>query len=216
MGHHPNGQAARFESEQAAAGIADADIHMSRLTGMAPADIEHLRIFTLNEQLLIIIRCPRRPARYWHGKVQPKTMVTKQKSGEDGLVDLGNGRKMVSDYDLMSVYRLVGPGQFDKVFFSGIDRENKRSRLTPQATAIIRKVNTGLLSRFQHGAQDDYEGADHPNVKLAAPGKTGDRFVAFNVGAVDYLARTQEARDFYLRNALVWPYDSKGHFVPTA
>lgn len=215
MWHEKPGQAAKFEDDHAIAGIGDIDIHNSRLTGMSPADIEYLRVFTMTEALLVVIRCPKRAARYWHGKVQAKTMATKQKSGDDGMVHLANGRKMVSDYDLMSVFRLVGAGAFEKIFFSGIDPDNKRSRLTPEATAIIRKANAGLLSRFQHGAQDDYTGADHPNVKLAEPGQLGDRFVAFNAGTIKFLPRTVEAKAYYARFGLAWPYDDKGHFIRT-
>src|SRR4051812_26228461 len=71
---------ADFEGAAALEEISDSDIHFSRLSGMSPADIEALRIFSVQEMLLIIIRCPKRPARYFHGKYPAKRLVTKNKS----------------------------------------------------------------------------------------------------------------------------------------
>ncbi|WP_132251805.1 hypothetical protein [Methylobacterium segetis] len=208
---------AEFEGSAALEGVSDSDIHFSRLSGMSPQDIEHLRIFTINEGLLVVIRCPKRPARFHHGKYQPKTMETGityegLKSGEDGLVRRPDGRIQVSDYDLMCVYRIVEPGSYEKVFFSGTDPTNKRSALTPEATSLLRKVNAGLKSRFQHGAQDDYQSAANPGVKHSVGGSRPDRFAAFDVGTVSFLCDPRAAQEFYAKRGLAWPYGDSGRF----
>ena len=47
--------------------VRDLDIHISRLTGLAPSDVDVLCDFTREEGLLLVIRCPKRPARYFQG-----------------------------------------------------------------------------------------------------------------------------------------------------
>jgi len=202
---------AEFESNASLEGISDSDIHFSRLTGTSPNNIEHLRIFTVNEALLIVIRCPKRAARFWHGKYQPKTMATGTsypglKSQDDGLVHFPDGSKQVSDYDLMCVYRLEAPGKCAKIFLSGVDPNNKRSRLGAEAALLLRKVNSDLKSRFQHGGQDDFRSKDNPGVKYAIEGQRSDRFIAFNYGRINYLATPMIAKDYYAKKGLEWPY----------
>lgn len=215
------GQAAEFESNVARdEDVSDVDIHFSRLSGMAPSDIDRLRDFSLSESLLIVIRCPKRPARYYHGKHQPKTFATSIYRDPDtgkglksdpatGLVTLPDGRKQVSDYDLMCVYRFWGDDGYEKINFSGMDPSNKRSRLSEEATRILRKVNRSLKSAFQHGAQDDYEAKDNPNLNVG--GKSGerpDRFAVFNLGHVSYFPNPASVKkDVYDKHGLDWPYD---------
>lgn len=206
------GRAAAYESDAAVQGIADSDIHMSRLTGMSPADIEHFRVFTIREALMIIVRCPKRQARYYQGRVPAKPLVVKQKSNEEGLVEMPDGSLRVSDYDLMCVYRLSGPGSYEKVFFSGIDPNNPRSALATEAKELIRKLNSsvGLESKIQHGAQDDFNNPKNPGVKPAGGSGRPDRFAAFNLGEVTYLAEPSAAKAYYVRHGLLWPYDEGG------
>jgi hypothetical protein len=84
--------------------VSDSAIHFSRLSGMAPANIDIVCDFTVEEGLLLIVRCPKRPAPYFHGRADPKPLDVKQKSNPaTGLVTLDNGRVLVSDYDLMCV-----------------------------------------------------------------------------------------------------------------
>jgi hypothetical protein len=213
MANTPYSRAAEFEERAARAEIGDLDIHLSRLTGMSPADIEHLRAFTATEALLIVIRCPKRPARYFHGKYPAKRYVTKAKSDPStGLVINQHGGYEVSDYDLMCVYRLAHDRSFEKIPFSGTDPARERSPLSPEATIILRKVNADLQSPFQHGAQDDFLSARNPGVRLAddAARQPPDRFAAFHLGLVDYLPNPQAARAYYRKHGLAWPYDAGG------
>lgn len=210
MAESSYGRAARFEERAAIDDIAMEDIHFSRLSGMGPDDIEFLRIFSVNEALLIVIRCPKRNARYYHGVYPAKTFVTKTKSDDEGLVTSKSGHIQVSDYDLMCVYRLSGPGEYEKIFFSGIDPTNSRSALPREATIILQRVNPFLKSKFQHGAQDDYIGKGTPGVKIADGKVLPDRFAAFELGRCHYMGNSTEAKKFYLKRGLDWPYDDKG------
>lgn len=202
------GRAVRFEHDAGVKEVSQQDIHFSRMSGMNPEDIEYLRMFTINEGLLIVIRCPKIASRYHHGAFPAKSFATSMfgvKSNSEGLaIHPKNGRIEVSDYDLMCVYRLAGQGLYEKIFFAGIDAKNKRSGLPPEATLVLQKVNPQLKSRFQHGAQDDYVGKDTPGVKA------GDRFAAFEFGTNHYLSDFGAAKAYYLKRGLDWPYNDQG------
>jgi hypothetical protein len=205
---------ADFEAAAALEEISDSDIHFSRLSGMSPADIEALRIFSLHERLLIIIRCPKRPARYFHGKYPAKRLVTKNKSDpETGLAVNKQGDYEVSDYDLMSVFRFVDSGAYEKIFISGNNPNNPKSPLTREASALLRKANQSLQSRFQHGCQDDFHSQKNPGVKTRNSGQRSDHFAAFNLGDTKYLPTPDEAQKYYARYGLTWPYDENGKLV---
>ena len=210
------GQAAEFEERVARdEDVSNFDINFSRLTGIAPSDVDRLKDFTLAEALLLVIRCPKRAARMNHGKYQPKTLATSllgiKSDPSTGLVTLPNGTKQVSDYDLMCVYRFYGRDGYGKIFFSGKDPANKRSALSPEASALLRRVNKDLHSPFQHGAQDDYEAKDNPNVKMGGDKDIADRFAVFNVGSARYFASPAALKkEVYDRYGLDWPYDATG------
>ena len=205
-------QASEFEHRVARdEEVSDQDIHFSRLSGMAPADIDVLCDFTREEGLLIVIRCPKRPARYFQGRFEPKPMSVKEKSDPaTGLVKLGDGRVLVSDYDLMCVYRFMGHDGYDKIVFTGADA-SRPEQLPAEATAVLAKVNPRLKSPFQHGAQDDFQSKKHPNVKVdGSGGGMPDRFIAFNLGKADPFATAAQLKAYYLRFGLDWPYDGGG------
>jgi hypothetical protein len=205
--------AARFEDQVARdEGVSDHDIHYSRLSGMAPADIDVLCDFSREEALLIIVRCPRRPARYFHGRYAPKPMSVKIKSDPTtALVALPGGTMLVSDYDLMCVYRFLGdPDGYEKIMFSAAN-PNRPEILPPEASALLNKVNWRLNSPFQHGAQDDFESRQHPNVRMATEGRSPpDRFMAFNLGLVEYFGNPALVQKYYAKHGLDWPYGTTG------
>lgn len=185
--------------------VSDADIHLSRLTGMAPADIDVLNEFTRCRGLLIILRCPRRPAREFHGRYLPKPAWAKGKSNpETGLVEGPHGALFVSDYDLMSVWQLVGSHQYQKIFFS---EHADGASLSPFAKSLLADVNWRLKSPFQHGAQDDYLSPRNRGVKA------DDRYMLFDVGMPAYLHSSAELETFYRRTLGdgAWPYDAAGN-----
>lgn len=205
------GRAAEFESNVARdEEVSDSDIHFSRLTGIAPADIDRLKDFSYAEGLLVVIRCPKRPARYHHGKVQPKGITIKAKSDDDTGLASVNGRAYVSDYDLMCIYRSFGPDGYEKIDISGVDPTRPRSRLSPEATALLRKANAVLKSRFQHGGQDDYASPKNPGVSVGTPEKRPDRFAAFEMGEIKYFPNPALMKRFYEKHALDWPYGPDG------
>jgi len=193
--------------------VRDADIHLSRLTGIAPADVDILCDFTREEGLLLVIRCPKRPARYFHGRADPKPLEVKQKSDrETGLVHTGEGKVYVSDYDLMSVWRYLGAGDYEKIVFTASDARLPKI-LPSEAQGLLDKVNPRLKSPFQHGAQDDYQSAQHPNIQMRTDGpRLADRFAVFNLGEASYVCDGASLRSLYERllGAGSWKYDERG------
>src|SRR4051794_24714217 len=135
--------------------VTDQDIHFSRLSGMSPFDIDVLSDFSREEALLIVIRCPKRPARYFHGTFYPKPATVKIKSNsETGLVT-EEGTTYVSDYDLMCVWRFISQSQYQQVLFRALDDRNPLG-FGPEADELMKKLGNRLRSPFQHGAQDTF------------------------------------------------------------
>lgn len=196
--------------------VSDSDIHLSRLSGMAPRDVDVFCDFTREEGLLVIIRCPKRAARYFHGKAPPKPLSVKDKSDPaTGLATTRAGRVFVSDYDLMSVWRFVGRGEYEKIFFSAPDARLP-AILTREAQQLLEKVNWRLQSPIQHGAQDDYHSPHNPNVQMETEGgRLADRFMVFNLGLPAYVHNGTELRKIYERllGKDSWPYDDKGRYT---
>jgi hypothetical protein len=112
---------------------------------------------------------------------------------------------MVSDYDLMCVWRRSGRG-WEELFIAPKGGA-KRGPLTAQARAFMIDANRRLRSRLQHGCQGDFHSLLNRGVRAA------DNFVAFSSGHSE-LVRGSFAREaFYRSNGLMWPYDGTGRFV---
>src|SRR5687768_4021999 len=97
--------------------VADEDIVFSRLCGMDAEDIGTFRRFTVEQPLLMIVRCPKTAARSFHGIFRGKPASVKDKTGTSGVVVTDDGRGFVSDYDLMAVWRR-GAGGYQKIRMS--------------------------------------------------------------------------------------------------
>ena len=174
------------ENQAKAAGADGLDLILSRDSGMDARDIMNLRRFTTSEKLLIVFRCPKPSARAFHGTV----------FGKSGL--------MVSDYDMMSVWRFTGGG-YAKIYISALEPGAPRGRWSPEARDLVRAMNTFLVSKLQHGCQDDFLSAEkNPGVKMA------DHFLAIRTGDGIYLRDPNYCENFYRAHALYWPYLSNG------
>lgn len=192
------------ERESAAAGATSEDIALSRDSGMDARDIRFLRDFTARRRLLIIFRCPKPSARAFHGDMPAKTFATKAKTNETGTVYGHGGTLMVSDYDMMSVWRFNGAG-FQKISVSALIPGAPRGKWAKEARKIVREMNAGLITRIQHGCQDDFLNAEkNPGVKMA------DHFLGVRMGRGTYLRDPQYCENYYRAHALWWPYDSRG------
>lgn len=207
---------ARRQREWRAAGASPADIRVAIRSGMDACDIGVLRRFTAARQLLIVVRCPKASAVVWHGMLPAKTWATKRKTGSSGVVardaeenidpkergDAQPRRPMVSDYDLMSVWRRSSGG-WKKIFVSAAGGA-ARGPFTPQATLLVRQLNGQLLTRIQHGCQDDWHSPQNPGIKAS------DRFAAFVEGKPEFLEGRAACARLYGRYGLAWPYGSDG------
>jgi hypothetical protein len=223
------------EAQWRKAGAEESDIQLSRRNGIDARDNGAFRRFTAAQGLLIVVRCPKVSARAFHGVVPPKMMAVKTGSGADGiarasfkskLVDgttIVKEREYVSDYDLMSVWERR-PGGLTKIFVSPIDKpppvdpkELWRGKFSPRAHAIVIGLNKVLVSRIQHGCQDDWNSVNNRGVKA------DDHFTAFFHGHPHYLSSPAATASFYGLHHLyfvpaqkkTWPYDATGRFAPS-
>ncbi len=182
--------------------VPEADILLSRQTGMDATDIGVFRRFS-QRGLLFVVRCPKTTARAYHGLWAPKPLALKDKTGSAGLV-VAKGGIRVSDYDLMSVWR-QGGGGWSKLFISAPGGA-ARGPYSPEARALIVEINQQLVSRLQHGCQDDYQSSANPGVK------PGDHFAAFRQGQAQHLANPPACQAYYTMLGLPWVYDGGGRY----
>jgi hypothetical protein len=184
-------------------GVAERLIVMSRESGMDAADMAVFESLS-GPGWLIVVRCPKPEARAWHGVFSPKTAATEANTGSSGLVVTAR-RIMVSDYDLMSVWRR-SPEGWQKLFIAP-EGGAKRGPLTPQARRFMLSANRRLRSRLQHGCQDDWLSPRNRGVKA------GDLFAVFMDGRAQLLREPAACALFYRVQRLAWPYDGAGRFV---
>jgi len=192
-------------------GATQHDLEMASITGFHPLDLIALRHFTLEYQLLLVFRCPKAEARGFIGILPPKIMVVKDKTNEAGIVSAKIGGKnmwLVSDYDLMCIYKISTDGQAQsKVFFSWAD-PSKRGPLSQEATKIAVQLNRKLINKIQHGAQDDWQSVKNRGVKMA-----NDLHIAVLLGEIVILGDGFSTSLFYQRHNMQWPYDNSGQMI---
>ena len=191
------------EAEWRRAGVPEADIAFSRKSGIDGRDVRAFREFS-RENVLIIVRNPKVTARAWHGNVPPKNITTKDKTGSSGVVVTASGRILVSDYDLMSVWRTEASPPA-KVFISAADGA-ARGKWSEEAVKLIVRLNARLVSKIQHGCQDDFHAEKNPGVSPT------DHFSAFQRGLATHLPNRTTCADYYAKQGLAWPYDADGKY----
>jgi hypothetical protein len=191
--------------EAKAAGADGLDLKLSQLSGVDARDIMFLRRFSLDRGLLIVFRCPKRSARAFHGTLPAKTFATKAKSNiQTGTVCGSRGQLMVSDYDMMGVWCNEGQG-FRKIYISAQTPGAPKGPWSELARELVKAMNRSLVSKLQHGCQDDFLNVDNnPGVNLA------DHFLAVRAGEALYLRDPNECENFYRAHALFWPYGDRG------
>ncbi len=194
------------EQEWRKAGATQQDIAHSRLTGMDARDIRVFRQFS-EAGYLIFIRCPKVAARAMHGMFPPKPLAVKQKTGSSGIVVTSSGAMHVSDYDLMSVWKRAGANNWEKIFMSAANGASK-GPWTEEARNLVQKLNTRLVSRLQHGCQDDFQSAKNPGVKPT------DHFALFEQGICEPIAKAEDCARAYAARGLTWVYTAGGIYSP--
>lgn len=167
---------------------ADAEIskyhhHIGVLTAKDPGDVEGFCAICGEERMLCVVRCAgegtRRFATLGIGVAgKPEEDKEGIKVGHD-LVRRGNGQLIVSDYDLMSVWRADGAGYQTLVFTR--DGPGKESNWTePDAERLFMQLNGVLNVKLEHGANDDWNPADPKLVTIRDGAVVGNRrYVAF-------------------------------------
>lgn len=217
------------EGEWRKAGVPEQDIVFSRLCGMDARDVRVFRETTARD-LLIVVRCPKTTARPWHGVLPPKPQREKDPSGTSGVLvtvpvrsrtpdehapgvpergaaekERTQPRLYVSDYDLMSAWHWT-PSAFVKIAMTAVNGKD-RGAWTPEAVRLAKTLNERLVSRIQHGTQDDWHSVKNRGVK------PGDNFAAFKLGIANYLVDVAACEAYYRDHGLKWPYGSDGKLV---
>jgi hypothetical protein len=191
------------EQEWRQARVPEPDILFSRRSGIDARDVGSLRGFS-TRRLIIIVRNPKVTARAWHGVLPPKNIATKAKTGSSGVVVTSDQRIFVTDYDLMSVWR-TATATPEKIFISAANGA-ARGKWTQEAVALVVELNGRLISKIQHGCQDDFQSASNPGVKPT------DHFSAFHGGLATHLPTPGACAAFYEKQQLPWPYDTSGKY----
>lgn len=105
----------------------------------------------------------------------------------------------VSDYDLMGVWhKWHGAWQRIRVAAQG---GAKRGSYGSEAAELLRRMNRTLVTKFQHGCQDDWNSPDNRGVKA------DDAFAACIAGEAIFLDGAGACRAFYASRGLgTFPY----------
>jgi hypothetical protein len=185
------------------AGADGLDLRLSAESGMDARDIMNLRRFTREMDLLIVFRCPKASARAFHGTLPAKTFATKEKTNETGTVFGRYGDIMVSDYDMMSLWLHAGTG-FQHIYVSALEPGAPRGPWSKEAVLLVKAMNEFLITKLQHGCQDDWHSPGNPGVKMT------DHFLAVRMGDGIYLRDPNYCENFYAAHGLFWPYGAGG------
>jgi hypothetical protein len=192
------------ETDALRADVCPRDIEFSRRCGIDPRDVRTFREYSANG-FLIVIRCPKITARAWHGLIPPKPIWLKKPTEDSGVVSPTRGNLYVSDYDLMSIWRREGSA-WNKVAVSAANGKD-RGRYSFDGTTILKALNQRLVSRIQHGCQDDWISRANRGVKGS------DHFAAFYTGMMEYFPMPGACRQFYQRQGLLWLYSDAGEYL---
>lgn len=216
------------DQEARAGGVSETDIELGRQAGMLPADVAALRAFTAQAPgFCLVVRCPKASAYAWQGLLPAKIGAVSKKTGDTGVVSFhkvrrdGNGAPLfrngepiidaaayVSDYDFMGIWQ-KWRGAWQRVRVSAPNGA-KRGGYGAEAAELLRRINRTLVTKIQHGCQDDWVSSDNRGVDLVK-----DHFAAFFDGDKDFLRDAAACRAFYASRGLgTFPYDEKsGGFI---
>lgn len=184
----------------------EADIALARETGMTAPDIALLRTHSAGH-FCIIVRCPNRKGLVLQGVLPPKPagIYDKKSSAISGTLQLDDGRMVVSDYDLMSVWQ-GHAGGWKRVFCPGPTAKGGYWG-SPEAERMMRHLLPRMDSPFDHGCQDDFHSKKNPGVGPS------QRFVAFLNGTGKYLPSRAALVEFHQKHGLEFPYDGDGKYT---
>ncbi|WP_424814483.1 hypothetical protein [Roseococcus sp. YIM B11640] len=209
------------DAEAKKAGIGAADIELARKAGMLAADVAALKRFTAGG-FCIVVRCPKPDSYAWQGLLPAKIGAVVKKTGDSGVVSIhkvqrdGTGAPLfrdgeplvkgslyVSDYDLMGVWQGAAHG-WRRIRISAQEGA-KRGSYGAEAAGLLRQLNSTLVTRIQHGCQDDWLSPDNRGVK-----NDDDTFAGFISGEAEFLATVEACRNFYSSRGLgSFPYHPK-------
>lgn len=215
------------DHEARESGVMERDIKLGRQAGMLPADVAALRAFSAQAPgFCFVVRCPKEAAYAWQGLLPAKIGAIGKKTGDAGVVSFHKARRdrdgaplfrngeliidaaiYVSDYDFMGIWQ-KWRGAWQRVRVSAPNGA-KRGSYGAEAAQLLRRINRTLVTKIQHGCQDDWVSKENRGV-----GKD-DPFAGFIEGNSTFLRGASACREFYATTGLgTFPYDKeKGHFI---
>ena len=174
------------------------DVELARRAGMDPRDVSALREFA-SHRFLIVVRCPRPAGASSEGPRRARHRRPRPRTGAHRVV-VSPRAPQPPACDLMSVWKLVA-GRPEKIRVVPRGEQPLLREDSFEATAVVLELNSRLVARVRHGAQDDAPLADRPAVAR------GDRFIAFGHGAATFLEDGAACAAYYARHGLYWPHE---------
>lgn len=175
---------------------------LSLETGMYAPDIDVFRRIS-SRGLLIVARCPNEFASAYSraiadGHLEAKAATEKRKSDEYGRIG-----RYVSDYDLMSIYRMFHTRARERL---DSDWDGKRPLdLSNSAESVIAELNLHLLYKIKHGCNDCWF-SYFDGIAIPKNPDIGEYFAAFENGQGTFFESKRKLRLFYQIMGMQWIY----------
>lgn len=184
--------------------VPERDIQFALQTGISPLDVQLLR--TSFPRHLIIVRCPKRAGLVLQGVLDPKPQGLAGKTSQDSAtMQLADGSLVVSDIDLLSIWRGAG-ARWEKVFTPGPPKGGGWWG-SSEAQRLMDHLLPRMQAPFDHGCNDDYHSAGNQGLS-----PTGT-YAAFFHEQARLLPSLAAVRAFYEQQGLQAPYDAAGKYT---
>jgi len=193
--------------------VPEIDVQFALQTGMSARDVNLLRTFSAggaggSGRHLLVVRCPKRAGLVFQGVLPPKPqgIYDKKTSNISGTMNVSGGQLVVSDIDLMSIWRGNGE-RWEKVFCPGPPPGGDYWG-TAEADQIMKALLPKMDAPFDHGCNDDFHSQKNQGVESG-------RYAAFFNGIHKSLGSPAELRDFYNQQGIgaSFPYGRDGKYT---
>ncbi len=171
---------------------------LAGFTGLIGRDIDTFIRFTRMHDLLIVARMPDFFAHAYveelkRGQAKPKNASIKSKC-DDYSTQTCDGRLYVSDIDLMCAHRFDRAKQ---TFVPLMFEWDGRRVMSPEENRYFGVLNMLLISKLQHGCNDNYVTSGRPNYI-----NIGSEFIGFERGRTEVIYDVPGLRMYYRKHRL--------------
>ena len=167
---------------------------LAEFTGLIAQDIDAMKSYSAARDLVIVSRLPDANANAYASEIQasrahPKSSDIKNKTGAHGTLRF-NGILYVSDTDLMCMHQLDKKKDEFRPIISTWDGKQPMS---PTEQNYQGGLNHRLISKTQHGFNDNYVDADGNPLNR----EVGNEFILFVCGTAEVVHTIQELKAEY-------------------